>query len=110
MEVCAASDSCRRVNTFDLKGGSDQQRSDELQDILQAFLDVRQPISGLEAVDPDKGSNPDRGSLFWADSDGGKRDTMLDGATHLVGRACVVTILGFDREANKFSIKVSVAE
>ncbi len=110
VEVCAAFDSCRRVNVADLKGGSDIKRSAELQDLLQSFLDVRQPLSGLEAVDPDKGSNPDRGSLFWADADGEKRTTIIDGATHLVGRSCVVTILGFNQEANRFLIKVSVSE
>ena len=110
VEVCAASDSCRRVNITDLKGASDKQRSSELQDILQSFLDVRQPIAALDPVDPDKGSNPDRGSLFWSDADGEKKSTILDGATHLVGRGCVVTIPGFNRTDNKFEIKVSVAE
>jgi len=47
--------------------------------LLQALLDVRQPISGLPAEDPDKLVNPNRPDLFW---DG------LD----LVGRGVKVTV------------------
>lgn len=65
---------------------------------FQAFLDERTSLTSplLPVDDPARGSNPAQDDFFWGTTDGEARDTVLDGATHLIARACEVCSADWD--------------
>ncbi len=107
IEVCVASDACFRINTADLRMGSDALRSEQVQELITGFLQTRQTLAGLEPVDPDKAENPRVGErIFWSDVDGVERDTVLAGATHITSQSCMVEAVIFDRASGVFVLTI----
>lgn len=89
-----------RVAYADLVDGSAEQRAEDLRGRLQPAFDVRTPLLAVPVDDPDKLTDPDRGSLFYGSIEGTKDDGALTAATrYLVGRSCVVTVTPITRSS-----------
>lgn len=83
----------------DLGQGSVQTKAAALQQILQNYFDVRQPLSSLPVDDPDRYINPDLPNIFWSDANGVPQIPETNN-THLTGRNCVIDITVVGSGAN----------
>lgn len=93
VEICPTINNCGRVNYADLsnKNLKSKAAQDEVEQLLQDFLDFRQLKTDPRLEDdPDKFTDPARPGLFWSDA-AGKADVALAQKTYLTSRAAVVT-------------------
>ncbi len=72
----------------DLRRGSEELRSEQLREALQAHMDNRIPRLSLDMDDPDRSENFDTNNNYWSNADGNPIDSIFD-ATHVTFR-CVL--------------------
>ena len=88
VEVCTASDACRRVFHSELPSGPQWKKEDAVAQAMQDFLDVRLELISFDPVDPDKALDPNCENSFWGDDSGAKKISLE--ATHMVFRSCII--------------------
>lgn len=88
-EVCIAS-ICTRVEHSDLVERSVKKQEIEMSALLQQPYDSIIAITALPLDDPDRGLDPDQGSLYWSNDRGDKAVDLIE-KTHLTGRSCEIT-------------------
>lgn len=105
VEICK-SGVCARILLANLRNGSVTLQAEQVREVLQSWMQVRQALATLPEDDPDKGTNPAVGErLFWSDSEGNPVDTLPEGATHLTFQSCIVEAVEWDGVTFQLTIR-----
>lgn len=109
VEVCKASDACRRLDYTDIPNGSRAKKDEAVRSYMQSFLDVVINLNDPEFdLDPDAAQNPDCENFYWGDTTGAKKISLE--ATHLVARDCVIDAVVWDEVSATYVLTIRRAE